>query len=65
MSLDVIYTLCMRYFQIGSSSFLYDWGNVSNVIRKYMLTYCIKEVIKGRIIWRLNEKVPVYEAATA
>ena len=32
---------------------------------KYMLTYCIKEVIKGRIFWRLNEKVPAYEAATA
>ena len=31
----------------------------------YYLTYCIKEVIKGRIFWRLNQKVPAYEAATA
>ena len=31
----------------------------------YSLTYCIKEVIKGRIFWRLNEKIPAYEAATA
>ena len=31
----------------------------------YLLNYCIKEVIKGEIVWRLNEKVPAYEAATA
>ena len=31
---------------------------------KYMLTYCIKEVIKGNIFWWLNKKVPAYEAAT-
>ena len=31
----------------------------------YSLTYCIKEVIKGKIFWRLNEKILVYEAATA
>ena len=31
----------------------------------YYLTYCIKEDIKGKIFWRLNEKVPAYVAATA
>ena len=31
----------------------------------YSLTYCIKEVIKGKIFWWLNEKVTAYEAATA
>ena len=31
----------------------------------YSLTYCIKEVIKGKIFWRLNLKVPAYEVATA
>ena len=31
----------------------------------YSLTYCIKEVIKDNIFWRLNEKVPACEAATA
>ena len=31
----------------------------------YSLTYFIKEGIKGDIFWRLNEKVPVYEADTA
>ena len=31
----------------------------------YSLTYCIKEVIKSNIFWRLNEKVLAYEAATA
>ena len=30
-----------------------------------MLTYFIKEVIKGKIFWGLNKKVPAYEAATA
>ena len=30
----------------------------------YSLTYFIKEVIKGKIFWILNEKVPAYEAAT-
>ena len=28
----------------------------------YSLNYCIKEVIKGKIFWRLNEKVLAYEA---
>ena len=31
----------------------------------YSLTYCIKEVINGNILWRLNEKVLAYAAATA
>ena len=31
----------------------------------YSLTYCIKEVINGKILWRLNLKVLAYEAATA
>ena len=31
----------------------------------YSLTHCIKVVIKGKIFWRLNLKVPAYEAATA
>ena len=31
----------------------------------YSLTYCTKEVIKGKILWILNEKVLAYEAATA
>ena len=31
----------------------------------YSLTYCIKEVIKGKIFLRLDEKVPAYEADTA
>ena len=31
----------------------------------YYLTYCTKEVIKGKTFWRLNEKVTAYEAATA
>ena len=31
----------------------------------YSLTYCIKEVINGKIFWRLNLKVLAYEAATA
>ena len=31
----------------------------------YSLTYCIKEVIKGKIVLRLNEKVSVYETAMA
>ena len=31
----------------------------------YSLTYCIKEVINGKIFWRLNFKVLAYEAATA
>ena len=31
----------------------------------YSLTYCIKEVINGKIFWRLNLKVLTYEAATA
>ena len=31
----------------------------------YSVAYFIKEVTKGRIFWRLNLKVPVYEAATA
>ena len=31
----------------------------------YSLTYCIKEVIKSKIFWRLNSKVLAYEAATA
>ena len=31
----------------------------------YSLTYCIKEVINGKIFWRLNSKVLAYEAATA
>ena len=31
----------------------------------YYLTYQIKEVIKGKTFWRLNEKVPAYEVATA
>ena len=38
--------------------------NVTNIIGKcfpmlsgkHMLTYCIKEVIKGKIFWRLNKK---------
>ena len=29
------------------------------------MTYSIKEVIKGKIFWRLNKKVPAYEAATS
>ena len=31
----------------------------------YSLTYCIKEVIKGKIFWRLKLKALAYEAATA
>ena len=31
----------------------------------YSLIYCIKEVIKGKIFWRLNKKVLAYEAVTA
>ena len=31
----------------------------------YSLTYCIKEVINGKIFWRLHLKVLDYEAATA
>ena len=31
----------------------------------YSLTYCVKEVINGKIFWRLNEKRLAYEAATA
>ena len=31
----------------------------------YSLTYCIKVVIRGKIFWRLNEKLPAYEADTA
>ena len=31
----------------------------------YSLNYCIKEVIKSKIFWRLNLKVLAYEAATA
>ena len=31
----------------------------------YSLTCCIKEVINGKIFWRLNLKVLAYEAATA
>ena len=31
----------------------------------YSLTYCIKEVINGKIFWRFNEKVLAYEADTA
>ena len=31
----------------------------------YYLTYCIKEVIKGKIFWILNLKMLAYEAATA
>ena len=31
----------------------------------YSLTYFIKEVINGKIFWRLNLKVLAYEAATA
>ena len=31
----------------------------------YSLTYCIKEVINGKIFWRLNLKVLAYVAATA
>ena len=30
----------------------------------YPLTYYNKEVIKGNIFWRLNEKLPVYETDT-
>ena len=29
------------------------------------LNDCIKEVIKGKIFWRLHEKVPANEAATS
>ena len=28
----------------------------------YYLTYCIKEVIKGKTFWRLNGEVPAHEA---
>ena len=31
----------------------------------YSLTYCIKEVINGKIFWRLKEKMLALEAATA
>ena len=31
----------------------------------YSLTCFIKEVIKGKIFWRLNEKVTAYKTATA
>ena len=31
----------------------------------YSLNCFIKEVIKGKIFWILNEKMPAYEAATA
>ena len=31
----------------------------------YSLTYCIKEVIKGKMFLRLNENVLIYEAAMA
>ena len=30
----------------------------------YSLTYCINEVIKNKIFWRLNEKVPSSEVDT-
>ena len=31
----------------------------------YSLTYCIEEVIKGKIFWRLNKNWMTYEAAMA
>ena len=31
----------------------------------YSLTYYTKEVIKGKILWKWNKKMPFYEAATA
>ena len=41
------------------------WYNCICFVYFSILTYCIKEGIKGNIFWTLNLKVLAYEAATA
>ena len=53
--------------EIGESLAIFQNTNtiVFVTLFLYSLTCCIKDVIKGKIFWRLNEKVTAHEAATA
>ena len=56
-------------YDLKQGNLLYFFQNTNPAIFLrsflYSLTYCIKEVINGKIFWRLNLKVPAYEADTA